>query len=151
MAVSKPRYETYADLIIEEFIRRPLQSMIKEEFRPELEQHFLSRFALWRRLNGAIVEIEVTAGLENPKTRAETKRLLEEFQKWCETEDEAEKAEQEAKTAKQEAETAQKMAKYLKETGFHCLGDALAFFKGNAAPPRVKGQIELPPKEIDHD
>ena len=42
-----------------------------------------------------------------------------------------------------EAEFAKGMADYLTKTGFRTLGDALAFYAGNAAPPRSEGMIEL--------
>jgi hypothetical protein len=42
-----------------------------------------------------------------------------------------------------EADLAKDVVDYLEKTGFRSLGDAMAFHAGNAAPPRVKGMIEL--------
>jgi hypothetical protein len=131
---------TYAE-IIEELIRSACWSAIKEEYCPEIQEALLSEFPLWCRLNAAIVEVEVTA--EDPKVRAEAERLWAEYVNWQMAEHEAEEAEQDAKTAKQDAEAAEELLKYLTETGFPTLGDALAFYAGNAAPPRCEGMIDL--------
>jgi hypothetical protein len=125
--------KTYAE-IIEESIRSACRSTIKEEYCPEIQEALLSEFPLWCRLNAAIVEVEVTA--EDPKVRAEAERLWAEYVKW-------QMAEHEAEDAEQDAEAAEKLLKYLTETGFPTLGDALAFYAGNAAPPRCEGMIDL--------
>ena len=50
-----------------------------------------------------------------------------------------------------EADDAKAIYDYLTETGFRTLGDALAFYAGNAAPRRIKGIIELPRESAAED
>lgn len=53
------------------------------------------------------------------------------------------KLRREAEKLQREAEVSRQIADYLTRTGFHSLGDVLAFYAGSAAPPRSEGMIEL--------
>ena len=48
-----------------------------------------------------------------------------------------------------DCDVSRSIADYLKNTGFRTLADALAFYAGNAAPPRSEGMIEFKKQEAN--